>query len=126
MSQPMGTPPPPPAAASSNRSLMVVLSYLWILFLVPLLVEKDDKEVQWHAKHGLVLTVAEIIVSIGLFVINTVLSAITAGLGCIFGLLTPLVWVAFLVVRILCIVKGNNGQRFLIPGVSQYADKMNF
>ena len=39
---------------------MIVLSYLWILALVPLLVEKDDKEVQWHAKHGIVLMVAEI------------------------------------------------------------------
>ena len=40
---------------------MIVLSYLWLLALVPLLVEKDDKEVQWHAKHGIVLMVAEIV-----------------------------------------------------------------
>ena len=127
MSQPLGTPPPPPAGtASSNRSLMVVLSYLWILFLVPLLVEKDDSEVQWHAKHGMVLTIAEIILSIGLFVVNTILSMVSGGLGCILGILSPLVWVAFLIVRILCIVKGVNGQRFIVPGVSQYADKVNF
>jgi uncharacterized membrane protein len=127
MSQPLGTPPPPPAgSASSNRSLMTVLSYLWILFLVPLLVEKDDAEVQWHAKHGMVLTIAEIIVSIGLFVVNTILSMMSGGLGCILGILSPLVWVGFLIVRILRIVKGVNGQRFIVPGVSQYADKVNF
>ena len=123
MSQPV--PPPPPSGTSSNRSLMTALSYLWILFLVPLLVEKDDKEVQWHAKHGMVLTIAEIVISVALFILNTVLSAATAGLGCIFALLSPLVFVAFLVVRILCIVKGINGERFNIPGITQYVDRVN-
>ena len=37
---------------------MIVLSYLWPLALVPLLVEKEDAEIQWHAKHGIVLMVA--------------------------------------------------------------------
>ena len=32
-------------APSSNRNVMIVLSYLWLLALVPLLTEKDDKEV---------------------------------------------------------------------------------
>ena len=50
-----------PGAQSSNRGIMIVLSYLWLLALVPLLVEKEDKEVQWHAKHGIVLMVAEIV-----------------------------------------------------------------
>ena len=46
--------PVAPGSVSQNRSIMIVLSYLWLLALVPLLVEKDDREVQWHAKHGIV------------------------------------------------------------------------
>jgi uncharacterized membrane protein len=113
-------------AASSNRSLMVVLSYLWILFLVPLLVEKNDKEVQWHAKHGLVITVAELVLWVAIFVVQTVLGAVTAGLGCMVGILSPLIWIVFLVVRVICIIKGVNGQRFTIPGITPYVDKVNF
>src|SRR3954470_16220785 len=45
------TPPDPPP----NRAAMLVLGYLWPLAVVPLLVARDDAEVQWHAKHGLVL-----------------------------------------------------------------------
>jgi uncharacterized membrane protein len=30
---------------------------------------------------------------------------------------------AILIVHVLCIVKGTKGQRFLIPGVSEFADK---
>jgi len=127
-------PPPPPAepppqepaakeVVSENRNLMIVLSYLWLLALIPLLVEKDDREVQWHAKHGLVLTVVEVVVMIGLQVVVMILGAVSGGLGCIFTLLIPIFMLAILIVHVLCIVKGINGQRFLIPGVSEFADK---
>ena len=59
----------PGSAPSSNRNVMIVLSYLWLLALVPLLTEKDDKEVQWHAKHGLVLMVAELFLWIAISVV---------------------------------------------------------
>lgn len=121
---PGSVPPPgnvPPAGApSSNRTIMIVLSYLWLLALVPLLVEKDDKEVQWHAKHGIVLMVAEIVLWIATTVLQVLLGTI---LGCVVGLLSFFVWIGILVVHILCIVKGVGGQRFLIPGVSQYANR---
>ena len=51
---------PGSGAPSSNRNVMIVLSYLWLLALIPLVVEKEDQEVQWHAKHGLVLTVRRV------------------------------------------------------------------
>ena len=112
--------PPPPATGSSesdNRGVMIVLSYLWILALIPLLVEKDDQEVQWHAKNGLVLTVAE-------FVLWLVFSIISStGIGCFFAIFLPLIFLGFTVIRVICIVKGLNGQRFIVPGLSQYADK---
>ena len=119
-------PPQEPVAAeivSDNRTVMIVLSYLWLLALIPLLVEKDDREVQWHAKHGLVLAVVEIVVMIGLQVVVMILGAISGGLGCVFGLLVPLFMLAILVVHVLCIVKGVNGQRFLLPGISEFADR---
>ena len=119
-------PPREPAAAeivSDNRGVMIVLSYLWLLALIPLLVEKDDREVQWHAKHGLVLTVVEVAVMIALQVVIMILGAISGGLGCIIGLLVPLFMLAILVVHVMCIVKGINGERFLLPGISEYADR---
>ena len=119
-------PPREPAAAeivSDNRGVMIVLSYLWLLALIPLLVEKDDREVQWHAKHGLVLTVVEVAVMIALQVVIMILGAISGGLGCIIGLLVPLFMLAILVVHVMCIVKGINGERFLLPGISEFADR---
>jgi uncharacterized membrane protein len=117
------TPPPLPAAGapSSNRGVMIVLSYLWLLALVPLLVEKDDKDVQWHAKHGVVLMLAELILWIAMYIVQAILGTI---LGCLFALLTFPVGLAIIAVHILAIVKGLNGGRLIIPGVSQYADRL--
>jgi len=122
-------PPPEPAApagggkVSDNRNIWVVLSYLGLLALIPLLVEKEDSEVQWHAKHGLVLTVVEFIVFIGLSVVGMVIGAMSAGLGCILGLAWPVLFLGVLVLHIMCIVKGINGDRFLVPTVSDFVDR---
>ena len=120
------TEPTPAAAPSGNRTIMIVLSYLGLLALIPLLVEKNDKEVQWHAKHGLVLLVAEV----AFFIVYWILMMIIANipfLGCIGGLVGGLLWfvivIGILVIHIMCIVKGVNGQRFTLPYISEYADK---
>ncbi len=118
------SPPPPPAASSgggdsSNRGLMIILSSIWILALIPLLVEKDDKEVQWHAKHGLVLMATEIAIWIAIVILQAV-----PGLGLVLGCgLGPIIWVIFLIIRVVCIAKGLQGERFTLPVVSEYADK---
>jgi uncharacterized membrane protein len=98
---------------------MLVLAYLGPLALVPLLVEKNDSEVQWHAKHGLVLFVAEII----LFFVIGLLHFIPF-LGWILGcLLTVVLPIAILILDIVCILRAVNGQRFIIPGLSEFADR---
>jgi uncharacterized membrane protein len=121
------TPPPiPGSTTSSNRTIMIVLSYLGILALIPLLVEKEDKEVQWHAKHGLVLLVAEVALFIVLSVLQMIVTNIPV-IGCLAALIGVLIWfvlmIGILVVHVLCIVKGVNGQRFMLPYVSEYANR---
>ena len=127
------TPPPPPetpaetpvapAPAGGNRTIMIVLAYLGLLALIPLLVEKDDAEVQWHAKHGLVLTAAEFVLFIGLQIVTMILGAISGGLGCLIGILFPIVALGILVLHVMCILKGLKGERLIVPKVSEFADR---
>ena len=117
------TEPTPAASAASNRNIMIVLSYLWILALVPLLVEKEDKEVQWHAKHGIVLMVAEFVFWIAANIVVAMLGAVTAGLGCIAAIFIPLIGLLFIVVHGVAMVKGVRGQRLIIPTISDFANK---
>ena len=44
-------------------------------------------------------------------------------LGCLVLFIFPVIGIAGLIVTILCIVKATQGSRFLIPGVSDFANK---
>src|ERR1041385_1538493 len=118
------TPPPPPPppvggpAPSSDRTLMVVLSYLWILCLIPLLTKKDDSEVQWHAKNGLAILIAEIVVWV-LFAIVGIVARRILFAGCGIATIQCVIWIIFLVIRVMAIIKGVNGQRFRVPMISE-------
>lgn len=119
---PENTPPPPPPPAaegggeadSDNKGLMLVLSYLWILALIPLLVEKDS-EVQWHAKNGLVWTVAEFLMHVVLSILGMMIF-----IGCF---ITPILMLAWLVVRIMAIMKAVKGERMELPYLSDFVEK---
>jgi len=109
--------------ASPNRGVMIVLAYLWLLALIPLLLEKHDREVQWHAKHGIVLMVAELIALLAYAMATSIISLATLGIGCVLSLFLVFVWVGVLALHVIAIVKGINGDRLIIPGVSEYADR---
>jgi len=115
--------PPADHAQSSNRGVMIVLAYLPPLSLVPLLVEKHDADLQWHAKHGLVLMVAEFIVMIGLFALTTILGLLTAGLFCAAYGVLPALFLVFLAIHAVAAVKGLNGGRLIIPGITDYVNR---
>ena len=103
---------------------MIVLAYLWPLALVPLLVEKGDSEVQWHAKHGLVLMIAELILVFAYIMMTSIVSLATLGLGCVLSLFLVFGWVAILALHVVAILKGVNGGRLIIPGLSDYANRL--
>jgi len=109
---------------SPNRGVMIVLAYLWPLALVPLLVEKQDPEVQWHAKHGIVLMIAELLALFLYVVLTSIVSLAAFGLGCALSLFLVFGWVAVLGLHVVAIVKGLNSERLIIPRVSEYADRL--
>jgi uncharacterized membrane protein len=96
---------------------MLILSYLWPLALVPYLLEKDDQEVQWHAKNGLVMTAAEIVLWVVLGVVMTVLSA--SCIGCLFFWVPLVAGLGLLGLHVYCIHQALNGKRFEFQQLSE-------
>ena len=122
------TPPPPPpppggpaAPAGGDRTLMIVLAYLWILALIPLLTKKEDRELQWHAKNGLAFTIAEVIFWI---IFQVLIWVLPNSIGCAASMGGCVLWVVFLALHVIAIVKGVNGDRLRLPVISDFADKM--
>jgi len=109
---------------SSNRGVMIVLAYLWPLALVPLLIEKHDTEVQWHAKHGIVLMIAELILLFSYIMLTSIVSLAALGLGCVLSVFLVFGWVGVMALHVVAILKGINGGRLIIPGLSDYANRL--
>lgn len=103
---------------------MIVLAYLWLLALVPLVVARQDPEVQWHAKHGLVLMIAELLLLFGYIVMTSIVSLAAMNLGCVLSLFFVFGWVGVLALHVVAILKGVNGGRLIIPGLSDYANRL--
>ena len=103
---------------------MIVLAYLWLLALVPLLVEKHDAEVQWHARHGIVLMVAELIAFSLYILLTSVVSLASLGLGVFLVSLLVFAWIGILALHVIAIFKALNGTRLLIPHVSTFASRL--
>ena len=112
------------AGSSPNRGVMIVLAYLWVLAFIPLIVERQDPDVQWHAKHGLVLMTAEFVLLLGYVVMTSVVSLATLGLGCVLSLFLVFGWVGVLALHLVAILKGISGSRLIVPGLSSYADRI--
>ena len=107
-----------PITASS-----IVLAYLWPLALVPLLLEKQDPDVQWHAKHGLVLMVADFLIVVYFVFASVVTLCSVNQISVALMMLLISRWVGILAMHVIAILKGVGGARLIIPIVSGYADR---
>lgn len=94
------------------------LSYLGLLWLIPMLTMKENAFAKFHVKQGIVLD----IYTAGVIVVTGVLSFVFIGF-----IIGPIALVIILVFRIMGIVKAVGGDYWKCPlGVSQLAEKFKF
>lgn len=108
---------------AEGRGPLLVLAYLWFFCLVPLVVEKDDPEVRWHARHGFVLAVAELV---AFFVYGFAFLLVGfAAPRAIPHLLLVSPWAGLLVMwaHVVFAWEALHGRRLRVPGVSHWADR---
>ena len=87
----------------NGNKLLAAISYIGILFLVPLLAAKDDAFARYHANQGLVLFLAGIVISI---------VSVIPFIGWVVALVGG---IATLVLAILGIVNAVNGNMKPLP-----------
>jgi uncharacterized membrane protein len=100
---------------------MIVLAYLGLLALIPYLTKKDDPEVHWHAKNGVGLLIFDVIIWVGLFVLQMAVGSTLVGCG--MATVGCIVWVGVLVLHIYCLIQAVGGKRPRIPVVTDFAEK---
>ncbi len=102
-----------PEDAEKNK-LFGILAYLGILFLVPLLAAKESPFAKYHANQGLSLFLSEIVISVALMIINTILGVLP-GFFSYINLILGLVWLGPLLLIILGVINAAAGKCVPLP-----------
>jgi uncharacterized membrane protein len=95
-----------------SGNLYAVLSYIWVLCLIPLLLKKDDEFAFFHAKQGLVLFIAEVAFS---------MISIIPILGWVVGPLGMLICGILALIGIIQVLMGN---KWKMPVIGDWAEKI--
>ncbi len=95
-----------------DDKVYAALSYLFVLSLLPLLLKRQSDFVQWHARQGFLLFIAEVVVMM--------ISPIPL-LGWIVGFVG---WLAAVVLSLLGLAAALTGKYWVMPYLGEYAKKL--
>ena len=103
----------------SNTILFSILSYIGILWLIPLLVEKNDKVVRFHVNQGIVLFIFDIIgsIAVGILSANFVFIPVISFLGVV---IASLFGILCFVLMIIGIVNAANKSEKPLPIIGKF------
>jgi len=100
----------------NDNKVLAALSYVFILCFIPLLMAKESKYAQFHAKQGLVLFIVEVV----LMVASNILIFIP-----ILGWFVMMVaYLAVTIASIVGILKALEGEKWEMPVLGDYAKKL--
>lgn len=116
---------PNPAPAGSKGSGLApnvasLLCYICgiITGIIFLVLEKDDKEVKFHAWQSIFLGGASIVVYIALMILGMI-----PYIGIVAAILSIVFYIGYLVVWIIAMVKAYQGEHWLIPVIGNLAEQ---
>lgn len=101
-----------------ETKVLAAIGYISILCLVPLLLARESKYAQYHAKQGLVLFVVELVV---MFV-----SMIFGWIPVIGWLAVFVMYISVLILAIVGIIKALQGEMWEMPLIGKYAKTLKF
>ena len=85
----------------------------WLSGLIIYLLEKENRFVKFHAMQSIVIGAAEVIG----YIIAAILTVVVIGAFCF-----PVIWIAALVIRIIILMKANNGEYYMFPWFGKLAE----
>ncbi|HYB52380.1 MAG TPA: hypothetical protein VEG84_00800 [Thermoanaerobaculia bacterium] len=102
---------------TARRAALLVLGYVPLAGFLVLSAEKQDREIRWHARNGLLLFAA--VAALGLCA--TLVGLLLPSFGCLYPVVMLAALVAYTLVTILAVVKAIQGERLIVPGISRFA-----
>lgn len=100
----------------ADSKIFAALSYISLLFIIPWIIKKEDRFVMYHVKQGVALFLAEAIVWIILWFLETLLITIFSfGALTLITVLYKLAWLFFAALSIIGIYYAIKGKKKPLP-----------
>ena len=104
--------------------ILLVFGYLGPLSLVSLVASRREF-VKWHAKQGLVLSATLVVVYPILKFVHYILDKwFWEGFGELYWIAVWMILVGIVVMMLVCIIRGLEGERFRLPMLGELADRL--
>ncbi len=102
----------------AKNKVFAILSYIAILWVVPLLAAPNSKFAKFHANQGLVLFIVEVIWGVASAIVNLVLGWIPV-VGAVIGLVMWLLGLVLLAPMVIGIINAANGKAKELPFIGK-------
>ncbi|MDD3776768.1 MAG: DUF4870 domain-containing protein [Actinomycetota bacterium] len=109
------------SSTNMDPKMAVLISHIgfivgagWLSGLIIYILEKENYFVKFHAMQSLIIGIAEVIG----YIIGAILTMVIIGVACF-----PIVWVAALIIRIIIVMKANQGELYKFPWLGNMAEK---
>jgi uncharacterized membrane protein len=106
-----------------NIASMLCYICMPITSIVFMLMEKENKDVQFHAWQSTTFGVGWIVVVVALNILTMILARIAGVLGVIMSILVPVLGLGVFILWVICLVKAYQGERWKIPYIGDFAEK---
>jgi uncharacterized membrane protein len=107
------------AEDAEKNKVLGIIAYLGPLCLVPMLAAKDSPFAKYHANQGLTLFLLEIIISIGLYVIDLIIFSVVPAIGMLTSILS-IVHLVPLILLVLGIINAAQGKCVPLPVIGGF------
>lgn len=112
------------SALGLDGNVTALIGYIiWIVALIVIFIEKDNKFVRFHAFQSVLFAAGIFVLFIALSIITTILAFASSTMASLFSLVFILLWLAALGGVILLAVKSYQGQMFKLPVIGDMAEK---
>ena len=108
---------------SDQDRVLLVFDYLGPLAIVSLLASRREF-VKWHAKQGLLLFLAAMVIYVVLKPLWVLMDWLLPFLGELFWACMGMIGVGLLLLMMFCVVRALEGERFKIPILGELADRI--
>lgn len=110
---------------NSEDRVFAALSYVSILFLVPLILRRDSRYIYFHVRQGIALFVVEILGWIVISVLGSLLTVVAPfGAWVYLGFLSTLLGWVFVIISVVGIYYAWIGVEWEMPVLGKYAKKL--